>query len=121
MAGATGLEPATSCVTGRRSNQLNYAPANCYRLISLKAAAFGQLGQHEDAQNSLRELLALRPNFASTARQDYAKWFEPEMVEHLIDGLRKAGLEIAGDQSSAPPTPRPGQNCNTPSLGSGRS
>src|ERR1700746_830172 len=27
MAGATGLEPATSCVTGRRSNRLNYAPA----------------------------------------------------------------------------------------------
>ena len=26
MAGLTGLEPATSCVTGRRSNQLNYNP-----------------------------------------------------------------------------------------------
>ena len=26
LAGATGLEPAASCVTGRRSNQLNYAP-----------------------------------------------------------------------------------------------
>ena len=24
MAGLTGLEPATSCVTGRHSNQLNY-------------------------------------------------------------------------------------------------
>ena len=26
MAGTTGLEPATSDVTGRRSNQLNYDP-----------------------------------------------------------------------------------------------
>ena len=27
MAGTTGFEPATSDVTGRRSNQLNYVPA----------------------------------------------------------------------------------------------
>ena len=27
LAGATGLEPTASCVTGRRSNQLNYVPA----------------------------------------------------------------------------------------------
>jgi hypothetical protein len=28
MAGSTGLEPAASGVTGRRSNQLNYDPKN---------------------------------------------------------------------------------------------
>jgi hypothetical protein len=31
MAGWTGLEPATSDVTGRRSNQLNYHPAGGHR------------------------------------------------------------------------------------------
>jgi hypothetical protein len=30
MAGTTGLEPATSDVTGRRSNQLNYVPVRNY-------------------------------------------------------------------------------------------
>lgn len=29
LAGATGFEPATSAVTGQRSNQLSYAPAQC--------------------------------------------------------------------------------------------
>ena len=32
MAGTTGLEPATSDVTGRRSNQLNYVPAASLRI-----------------------------------------------------------------------------------------
>ena len=40
MAGTTGLEPATSDVTGRRSNQLNYVPAMSRRLFkSLTRAA----------------------------------------------------------------------------------
>jgi adenylate cyclase len=59
-------------------------------------AVYGQVGRGEAAQRSVAELLAIRPNFAMTAREELAKWWEPELVEHLIDGLRKAGLEIAG-------------------------
>jgi hypothetical protein len=32
VAGSTGLEPAASGVTGRRSNQLNYDPKKNYRI-----------------------------------------------------------------------------------------
>ena len=34
MADRTGLEPATSGVTGRHSNQLNYRSATCIRLMN---------------------------------------------------------------------------------------
>jgi len=59
------------------------------------AAALGQLGQREAAQKAAREVLALRPDFEAVARQEYGKWFEPGDVEHFMEGLRKAGLEIA--------------------------
>ena len=40
LAGATGLEPAASCVTGRRSNQLNYATAWDTLLLPTDIARF---------------------------------------------------------------------------------
>ena len=42
MAGRTGLEPATSYVTGRRSNQLNYRPAKS--LTALQNTLVGATG-----------------------------------------------------------------------------
>jgi TolB-like protein/tetratricopeptide (TPR) repeat protein len=59
------------------------------------ATAYGQLGEREAACNAVRELLALRPDFPVVAREELGKWWDPELVEHLVDGLRKAGLEIA--------------------------
>ena len=41
MAGRTGLEPATSGVTGRRSNQLNYRPRETTRTNIFKEPVFG--------------------------------------------------------------------------------
>jgi TolB-like protein len=59
-----------------------------------RAAAYGQLGLQEPARRSLNEMLALRPDMATAAREELAKWWEPDLVEHIIDGLRKAGLNI---------------------------
>jgi TolB-like protein len=63
------------------------------------AAAYGQLGEREAARKALRELLAIWPDFAVVAREELGKWWDPELVEHLIDGLRKAGLEIGPNPS----------------------
>jgi TolB-like protein/tRNA A-37 threonylcarbamoyl transferase component Bud32/tetratricopeptide (TPR) repeat protein len=67
------------------------------------ATVYGQLGEREAACDAVRELLALRPDFPVVAREELAKWWDPELVEHLIDGLRKAGLEISGEELGAQP------------------
>ena len=60
------------------------------------AAAYGQLGESEAAGRSVRDLLRLKPDFVLTARDEIGKWFDRDFTEHLIDGLRKAGLDIPG-------------------------
>ena len=42
----------------------------------------------------MRELLALKPDYAAVARQELGKWFDADTVEHLLEGLRKAGLDV---------------------------
>src|SRR6185295_3143927 len=56
----------------------------------------------------LQELLAIRPDFARTAREEFGRWFDDlAFIEHQLDGLRKAGLEIAPEEESAA-IPAPG-------------
>ena len=50
MAGTTGLEPATSAVTGQRSNQLSYVPRNILVLGNMR------LGRFEGLQQGIRSL-----------------------------------------------------------------
>ena len=47
-------------------------------------------------------MLALKPNYAEVARELHGRWIDPDLVEQLMDGLRKAGLEIATARASGP-------------------
>jgi TolB-like protein len=66
------------------------------------AAALGQLGESSAAAKAVRNLLEVRPDCAAAARHDFEKWWESEYVERLIDGLRKAGLDVPAPARTEP-------------------
>lgn len=56
------------------------------------AAVYGQLGDVDAARRSVADLLRLKPDYAFTARTSLGLWFDAALTEHVIDGLRKAGI-----------------------------
>lgn len=66
------------------------------------AAVYGQLGEQQRARAALRELHALVPNFGAMAREEFGKWLDAELTEHLLDGLRKAGLDVPATAEADP-------------------
>ena len=53
-------------------------------------------------------MLALKPNYAEVARELHGRWIEPDLVEHLMDGLRKAGWRLLQRRERKPRRqPRP--------------
>jgi serine/threonine-protein kinase len=56
------------------------------------AAAHGQLGELEAARAAARAVPGSEADFARSARELLEKWFDPRLVEHLMEGLNKAGL-----------------------------
>ena len=75
------------------------APQNYYTHAVL-AICYAQLDRMEEARKALGDMLALKPNYAEVARELHGRWIDPDLVEQLMDGLRKAGLEI-GDKAGA--------------------
>lgn len=60
----------------------------------VRAAATGQLGLHKQSRVAIRELLEMRPDFPTRARDLIKRvTFLDEHVEMLMDGLYKAGLD----------------------------
>jgi TolB-like protein len=71
--------------------------------LALLAAVHGQLGERDAGDKVLREVLTLKPDFPWTGRDEFRKWYLPELVEPLMDGLRKAGLKIADERDVSAP------------------
>jgi TolB-like protein/Tfp pilus assembly protein PilF len=94
-----------------RTNMPNY-----FHVPAIEAAALAQLGRNEEARKALARALVLRPDFAVAARQEYSKWYEPEEIEHLLDGLRKAGLKIADEPPQSGSGTVPAVSTASPSI-----
>jgi tetratricopeptide (TPR) repeat protein len=59
------------------------------------AQAYAQLERKEEALAAVKKLLELYPEFLQNAREEFLMWnYSEDMIEHEINGLRKAGLEI---------------------------
>jgi TolB-like protein len=58
------------------------------------AANAGQLGNQALANQAWQTLLTQRPDIGEVPREELAVWWQPDMVEHLIAGLHKAGLPV---------------------------
>lgn len=67
-----------------------------------RTIAFAQLGREEDARAAAKRLLELFPTFANEAQNYFRRFNRPEAaIEHTIEGLRKAGIDVAGEQDAA--------------------
>lgn len=64
------------------------------------AAAYGQLGRREEADAALRKVRELDPTIVERPWEEaFRDIHVVEWVEHLMDGLRKAGLDVPPRQA----------------------
>jgi TolB-like protein len=63
------------------------------------AMDYAQLGRKAEARANVRELLKVYPDFETKALSEFRKWmWEEELIEHMVEGLTKAGLEIPPEE-----------------------
>jgi TolB-like protein/Tfp pilus assembly protein PilF len=67
---------------------------------TILAMIYGQLGQEEQARTAARQLLQMDPAFEENAWYELQlRNFPEQMAEHMVEGLRKAGLSIPAQPS----------------------
>jgi len=81
---------AEAVEAGRRSWSLNRNWPTGLRYV---VAGLAQLGRIEEAQSALGDLKLMDANLEFTASMFRRTWPDPADVDHILDGLRKAGFE----------------------------
>jgi tetratricopeptide (TPR) repeat protein len=81
---------AEAIEAGRRSWALNRNWPSGLRYV---VAGLAQVGRVKEAQTALAELRRMDANLEFTASMFRRNWPDPADVDHLLDGLRKAGFE----------------------------
>ena len=66
-----------------------------YWYHGLLAASYAQLDRMDESRDAIARVLELYPDFAKDAYVDTRKFIkDEEHTQHIIQGLRKAGLDI---------------------------
>ena len=72
---------------------LNFNFPELYLDPMMRAAALGQMERQKEAKTALSQLLKLEPNFATRGRVLIGRYVKvDEIIDTIIEGLRKAGL-----------------------------
>lgn len=61
------------------------------RPYSILAAALGQLGRRDEAESALATAITISPEYLSNLTGGRMAHYRPEDLEHVLEGLRKAG------------------------------
>lgn len=106
MAGVTGLEPATSGVTGRHSNQLSYTPAGPYRTARCLSAAPRSVLVSGELGEAFGEVKRPFPTFVPAGGASAGKPRNPHEIERKFPfGLRLWTASAAAPAASAAALP----------------
>lgn len=68
---------------------------NNYVIQAALTATYGMMGEKDKAEQALIYLIKLRPNYPEDPRAPFLiRGMQPELIESLMEGLRRAGLEV---------------------------
>jgi len=81
--------------TKSRDMALKMSLPDNYMVQASLTAAYAMNGEQEKAKKTLEHLLELRPDYPEDPRRPFrARGMPPELIEGLMAGLQKAGLDI---------------------------